>query len=104
MSLGKLELTPRGAVGPAVACPLRAAETTFRQPASDRNEPLLERARRIVAETAGIDELRAAEYPERPGGTVKVAILMARLGLGRREAETRLAGAGGRVCEVLNNG
>jgi len=69
-----------------------------------RNSKLLDRARRIVAEAAGVDEACAAEYLEGSGGTVKVAILMARLGIGRREAETRLAAAGGRVCEALNNG
>jgi N-acetylmuramic acid 6-phosphate etherase len=69
-----------------------------------RNSKLLDRARRIVAEAAGIDEGRAAEYLEGSGGTVKVAILMARLGVGRLEAETRLAAAGGRVSEALKNG
>jgi N-acetylmuramic acid 6-phosphate etherase len=69
-----------------------------------RSSKLLDRARRIVAEAAGIDEPRAAEFLARSGGTVKVAILMARLGLGRREAETRLAAAGGRISEALKNG
>ena len=69
-----------------------------------KNSKLLDRARRIVAESAGIDEGSAAEFLEASGGTVKVAILMARLGIGRREAETRLAAAGGRVSEALKNG
>jgi N-acetylmuramic acid 6-phosphate etherase len=69
-----------------------------------RNSKLLDRARRIVAEAAGIDEGRAAEFLSRSGDTVKVAILMARMGLGRLEAERRLAGAGGRVSEALKNG
>ena len=67
-----------------------------------RNEKLLDRARRIVAAAAGIDYATAAEFLARSGDTVKVAIVMARLGLGREQAEARLAAAAGRVSAALN--
>lgn len=38
---------------------------------------------------------------EEAGGSVKTAIVMARLGLRREEAERRLACAGGRVSQAL---
>jgi N-acetylmuramic acid 6-phosphate etherase len=66
-----------------------------------KNEKLRERARRIVAAATGADAAAAAEWLEKAGGTVKVAIVMARLGAGREEAERRLQAAGGRVSEVL---
>jgi N-acetylmuramic acid 6-phosphate etherase len=69
-----------------------------------KNAKLTDRARRIIAEAAGIDDQRAGEFLERSGGTVKVAIVMARLGASREEAEARLRAAGGRVSEALKNG
>jgi N-acetylmuramic acid 6-phosphate etherase len=68
------------------------------------NTKLTDRARRIVAEAAGIDGRRAAELLEGAGGRVKVAIAMARLGVGREEAEVRLREAGGRISEALEHG
>ena len=63
------------------------------------NAKLEARARRIVdAYTSGADAdalLRAA------GGRAKVAIAMARLSLGRKQAERRLARAGGRLRDLL---
>lgn len=69
-----------------------------------KNAKLADRARRIIAEAAGIDSERAAEFLKKSGGTVKVAILMARLGVDREQAEVRLRAAGGRVSEALKNG
>ncbi|MGC9969055.1 MAG: N-acetylmuramic acid 6-phosphate etherase [Bryobacteraceae bacterium] len=68
------------------------------------NTKLTDRARRIVAEAAGVDGRRAAELLEGAGDRVKVAIAMARLGVSREEAEVRLREAGGRISEALKNG
>ena len=68
------------------------------------NEKLRDRAVRIVAEAGGIERARAQELLEASGGTVKTAIAMARLGIGREAAEERLRAAQGRVSEALQNG
>lgn len=68
------------------------------------NTKLTDRARRIVAEAAGVDGRRAAELLEGAGDRVKVAIAMARLGVSREKAEVRLLAAGGRISEALKNG
>jgi N-acetylmuramic acid 6-phosphate etherase len=68
------------------------------------NAKLADRARRIIAQAAGLDDPRAAEFLEKSGGTVKVAIVMARLGVTREEAEARLRTAVGRISEALKNG
>jgi N-acetylmuramic acid 6-phosphate etherase len=65
------------------------------------NAKLADRARRIVAEAAAVSAEAAADCLERSGGAVKTAIVMARTGLGREEAEARLRAAGGRVAEAL---
>jgi N-acetylmuramic acid 6-phosphate etherase len=69
-----------------------------------KNSKLIARARRIIAEAAGVDHRTAAEILKKSGGTVKVAILMARLGVSREEAESRLTAAAGRVSEALKHG
>jgi N-acetylmuramic acid 6-phosphate etherase len=66
-----------------------------------KNAKLAARARRIVAEAAGVDEAAAADYLERSGRVVKTAIVMARTGWNREEAEARLRAAGGRISEAL---
>ena len=68
------------------------------------NAKLADRARRIVAQAAGVDGGRAAELLEGAGGRVKVAIVMARLSVSREEAEERLRETGGRISEALKNG
>lgn len=68
------------------------------------NEKLVDRARRIIATAAGISYERAAELLEASGGTVRTAIVMARLGVSRGEAEKKLAASGGRVSEALRHG
>lgn len=68
------------------------------------NSKLTDRARRIIAAAAGVDSQRAAELLEGADGRVKVAIVMARLGVSREEAEARLGEAGGCISEALKNG
>ncbi len=65
------------------------------------NAKLLDRARRIVAQVAGVPADRAAELLEQ-GGSVRAAIVMGKRGVGREEAERLLAAAGGRLREALS--
>jgi N-acetylmuramic acid 6-phosphate etherase len=69
-----------------------------------RNEKLRDRARRIIAQAAGVDAGCAAELLDASGGAVRTAIVMARLGLSREQAEARLAACGGRISETLKDG
>jgi N-acetylmuramic acid 6-phosphate etherase len=66
-----------------------------------KNHKLVERARRIIAEAAGVSAERAVELLELSGECVRTAIVMGKAGVGRVEAERRLAAAGGRVREAL---
>jgi N-acetylmuramic acid 6-phosphate etherase len=66
-----------------------------------KNEKLVDRARRIIAEAAGVDYERAAELLEQSGRNVKTAIVMARLGIPRDIADERLAAVQGRIVELL---
>lgn len=68
-----------------------------------KNTKLKDRARRIIAEAAGVSYERAADLLETAGGNVKTAIVMERLGLDRTAAEARLAGAGGQISAALNS-
>ena len=68
------------------------------------NAKLRDRAVRIVAEAGGIDPEHAAQLLDASGGTVKTAIVMARLGIAREAAEERLGAARGRVSEALKHG
>jgi N-acetylmuramic acid 6-phosphate etherase len=65
------------------------------------NDKLRDRARRIVAEAAGVDPARAAALLDEAGSSVKTAIVMARRGISRQEAEALLEKAGGRISAVL---
>ena len=67
-----------------------------------KNEKLLDRGRRIVADVAGCETPRAAEALAQSGNRVRIAILMARFGIGASEAEQRLARAGDRLSTALN--
>ncbi len=67
-----------------------------------RNQKLVDRARRIVAQAGGVDEIRAAELFTAAGQDVRTAIVMARLGLPRAEAATKLAEKKGILAEVLH--
>jgi N-acetylmuramic acid 6-phosphate etherase len=67
-----------------------------------KNEKLLDRGRRIVAEVAGCGTERAAEVLVQSGNRVRIAILMARFGISPGSAEERLAKAGDRLSTALN--
>jgi len=66
-----------------------------------KNEKLVDRARRIVAEAAGVPYDRAGDLLAASGNSVRVAILMGKAGIGRGDAERRLAAAGGRISKAL---
>jgi N-acetylmuramic acid 6-phosphate etherase len=65
-----------------------------------RNSKLEDRARRIVAESAGVSYERASELL-REAGVVKTAIVMSRMAMDRAAAEARLSAAGGHLSEAL---
>jgi N-acetylmuramic acid 6-phosphate etherase len=67
------------------------------------NEKLADRARRIIARATGVSTERAAELLA-AAGSARVAIVMERKNVNRAEAERLLAGAGGRIREVLEGG
>ena len=67
-----------------------------------KNHKLVDRARRIIAQAAGVSYQRAGELLEQSGASVRTAIVMAKAGVGRDEAERRLAAAGGRVAKALS--
>jgi N-acetylmuramic acid 6-phosphate etherase len=67
-----------------------------------KNAKLADRARRIVAQAAGVTCERAGELLDAAGNSVRVAIVMGRTGATRVEAERRLAAAGGNISRVLN--
>ena len=64
------------------------------------NRKLEDRARRIIAEAAGVSDERAAELLEQAGG-VRTAIVMEKKAVSRSDAERLLAAAGGRISGVL---
>jgi N-acetylmuramic acid 6-phosphate etherase len=66
-----------------------------------KNSKLEDRAKRIIAESAGVNYEKAGELLKKSAGNVKVAIVMSRLAIDRLAAEARLAAAGGRVSEAL---
>lgn len=65
------------------------------------NEKLVDRARRIIAAAAGVSYERAAELLDASGHKVAAAIVMAKLDLGRDNAEERLAAAQGNLRAAL---
>jgi len=66
-----------------------------------KNAKLEDRARRIVAEAAGVSYEAAAELLRDAKGNVKAAIVMSRLSLDYDGAVARLSGAGGRISKAL---
>jgi len=66
-----------------------------------KNSKLADRARRIIAMATGVSYERAGELLAAAGNTVRTAIVMARAGVDRVEAERRLASAGGRISKSL---
>jgi N-acetylmuramic acid 6-phosphate etherase len=67
------------------------------------NAKLVDRSRRIVMETTGLDREEAARVIDAAGGAVKTAIVMARRGVARAEAERLLAAHGGRLREIVGD-
>lgn len=65
---------------------------------------LLERGRRIVADTLDASGEEAATLLDEAGGRVKTALAMGLLGSGRREAEERLAEVGGALARLVPKG
>ena len=66
------------------------------------NAKLLDRARRIVAQAADVSEERARELLEASGNQVRIAVVMAKTGLGREAAERKLSAAGGSIAKALH--
>jgi len=67
------------------------------------NAKLEDRSHRIVMETTGLAREAAAEVLERADGRVKTAIVMARRGVEREEAEALLAAHAGRLRAVIGD-
>lgn len=67
------------------------------------NDKLRDRAARIVTTLTGLDRAAALRTIEDAGGSVKVAVAMARLGIDRPAAERRLAEARGRLGDLIGN-
>lgn len=65
------------------------------------NAKLVHRAERIIVEAVPCDRAAAAEALRASGMSVKTAIVMLRLGLGREGAEERLARAAGVLSKAL---
>ncbi len=66
-----------------------------------RNSKLADRAKRIIAESAGVSYEQAGALLTQSAGSVKVAIVMSLLAIDREAAEARLAAAGGRIAQAL---
>jgi N-acetylmuramic acid 6-phosphate etherase len=67
------------------------------------NVKLKDRAIRIIAAATGVDEEQGGALLER-AGTVRVAIVMQKLGISREDAVRRLEAAHGRLRVVLGEG
>lgn len=67
-----------------------------------KNEKLVDRSRRIIMEASGVSYERAAELLTASGGSVKIAIVMAKLNVDRAAAERKLDEARGRIGTAVN--
>ncbi len=67
------------------------------------NEKLVDRSRRIVMETTGMSRDAAGQVIEDAGGSVKTAIVMARRGSSRAEAERLLEEHEGRLRSIVGD-
>jgi N-acetylmuramic acid 6-phosphate etherase len=65
------------------------------------NSKLEDRAKRIIMESASVNYEQAGELLRAAEGSVRIAIVMARLSVDRASAEARLDAAGGRIAEAL---
>jgi N-acetylmuramic acid 6-phosphate etherase len=67
------------------------------------NDKLVDRSRRIIMETTGLDRGQAAEVITRADGQVKRAIVMARRGVSSEEADRLLAEHQGRLRSIVGD-
>jgi N-acetylmuramic acid 6-phosphate etherase len=67
------------------------------------SDKLRDRGERIVMEVCGLDRGAARRAIEAAGGSVKLAIVMAKRGVGKTEAERLLADAGGFVRRAVGD-
>jgi N-acetylmuramic acid 6-phosphate etherase len=67
------------------------------------NDKLVDRSRRIIMETTGLDRSEAGEIITRADGEVKRAIVMARRGVSREEADRLLAEHEGRLRSIVGD-
>ncbi|MGH7702329.1 MAG: N-acetylmuramic acid 6-phosphate etherase [Gemmatimonadales bacterium] len=65
------------------------------------NDKLVDRGERILMETAAVERAAARQAIEAAGGSIKLAIVMLRRGVGREEAERLLAEHGGRLTPIV---
>ena len=65
------------------------------------NQKLVDRSERIVMETTGLSRADARIAIDAAGGRVKLAIVMARLGLEREEAERLIESHHGRLRSLV---
>jgi N-acetylmuramic acid 6-phosphate etherase len=68
-----------------------------------KNAKLVDRARRIISQAAGVTPERAAELLAAAGDRVPLAVLMGKTGQSRADAERRLEEAGGSIAQALRN-
>jgi N-acetylmuramic acid 6-phosphate etherase len=67
------------------------------------NDKLVDRSQRIVMEAAGVDRSAAQSAIEAADGSVKTAIVMARRGVARGEAERLLSEHAGRLRAIVGD-
>ena len=67
------------------------------------NEKLIDRSQRIVMETTGLDRKAAREVIQAAAGNVKTAIVMARRGVPKSEAEQLLTQHSGRLRSIVGD-
>jgi N-acetylmuramic acid 6-phosphate etherase len=67
------------------------------------NEKLVDRSQRIVMETTGLDRAAARSVIAAAEGSVKTAIVMARRGVAKKEAEELLAEHAGRLRPIVGD-
>jgi N-acetylmuramic acid 6-phosphate etherase len=67
------------------------------------NEKLVDRSERIIMETTGLDRTRAREVIAAAEGRVKTAIVMARRGVFKAEAERLLAEHSGHLRVIVGD-
>lgn len=67
-----------------------------------KSEKLVERSKRIIMMTTGVDYKKAEKYLKRAGGKVKTALVMIFANVDKQTAEKRLKDAGGFVAKAID--